>query len=106
MSISREQMIAKRDKKVRATFLDLAPVWLVNDEYRSRQDGFFFNVVYHNPVHSWISQRFKYDLFNNVLYHLGEKRVSEEALLQIQERAPYLPGSGAASIPNNPANRL
>lgn len=105
MAINREQMMAQRDKKVGELYSELAPVWLINDEYRAPDDSFFFNVIYKNPVHSWISQHLRYDLFNNVLYRMGEKRISEESLLKIQEQDPYISGSGDASIPNHPADR-
>jgi hypothetical protein len=105
MIINREQMMAKRDKKVGDVFSELAPVWLINDEYRAREDSFVFNVVYNNPVDSWINQHLRYDLFNDVLYRLGEKYVSEESLLKIQEQEPYISGSGDASIPNHPEDR-
>ena len=106
MSITREQLIDKRYKRVQETFFDLAPVWLINDKYRSREDSFFFNLVYCHPVHGWIDQHIRYDTFNDVLYHMGEARVSENAVLQLQDLDPYVSGSRAACTPNNPANRL
>jgi hypothetical protein len=105
MIINREQMMAQRDKKVRDAFSDFAPVWLINDEYHAPEDSFVFNIVYNNPVHSWINQHLRYDLFNDVLYRMGENRVSEESLLKIQEQDPYIWGSGDASTPNHPADR-
>jgi hypothetical protein len=106
MSLNRAQMMAQRDKKVQNVFLDYAPVWLIKDEYRSRKDSFFFNIVYCNPVHSWINGHYQYDVFNDNLYQLGETRVAEQLLLEIQEQTPYLSGSGMGSIPTNPGNRL
>lgn len=106
MSINNDHLIAKRDKRLHQTFDDLAPLWLINDEYRSSKVSFFFNVIFQHPVHGWISQHARYDTFNNVLYHLGQARMSEADVLQIQDQDPYISGSGAASIPNNPANRL
>ena len=105
MSISREQLVAKRDKKVQDMFGTLAPVWLVNDKYKSPEDSFFFDVIYCHPVDGWINEHIRYDTFNDVLYHLGERYLSEEAALEIQDVDPYVSGSGTASIPNNPANR-
>ena|SRR5581483_9735886 len=105
MTMNREQMTAKRDKKVSDAFSDLAPVWLINDEYQANKDSFFFNIIYINPVDGWTNQRLRYDLFNDVLYRLGEKYVAEESLLTIEEREPYISGSGDASIPNHPEDR-
>jgi hypothetical protein len=106
MSVRTDKLSAQRNKKVQETFHDLAPLWLIDDEYRAREDSFFFNVVYLHPVHGWINQRARFDTFNNNLYHLGEARVSEEGALQLQELEPFASGTGAASTPNNPANRL
>ena len=105
MSMNSVQKLAKRDKRLEETFHDLAPLWLIHNEYHGRDESFFFNVIYQHPVHGWINQRARYDTFNNVLYRMGEARVSEETLLQIQQQAPYLSGNGTASIPNNPAHR-
>lgn len=106
MTLNREQMMVKRDKKVQGVFLEFAPIWLLNDEYRARKDSFFFNIVYCHPVHSWLNEHYQYDGFNDVLYHMGQHRVAEQPLLEIQEQTPYISGSGTASIPNHPAGRL
>ena len=105
MSMNSEQKLAKRDKKLHQTFHDLAPVWLINNQYHGREESYFFNIIYQHPVHGWVDQRARYDTFNDVFYRMGETRVSEESLMKIQEQNPYLSGSGEASIPNNPANR-
>jgi hypothetical protein len=55
MALNREQLMIKRDKKLHGVFLDYAPIWLLNDEYRARKDSFFFNIVYCHPVHSWLN---------------------------------------------------
>jgi len=106
MPFSREEMSAKRDRKVTAALKDLAPIWLVNDEYRPREDSMVFNVVYLNPVIGWVNHRYKYDAFNNVLYHMGTMRLKEEETLPIQEQEPYIPGEVATRVPVNPAHRL
>src|SRR5262245_21634614 len=106
MPLSRERMSEKRDKKVRATMQQLAPIWLVSEEYRPREDSLLFNLVFENPVYGWVSERFKYDAFNDVLYHMGVKRVSEAEALSIQEQEPYLNAEVATRVPNIPAQRL
>jgi hypothetical protein len=105
MAIPYDVMREKRDKKVQGVLGGMAPLWLVNEEYRPREDSLLFNLVYDNPVYSWISQRFKYDAFNDVLYHMGERRLREEDTLDIQHQEPYIPGEVATSVPNRPANR-
>ncbi len=105
MPITRDQRADMRDKRVQETFGDLAPIWLSNDVYRPGKDSFYFNLVFYHPVHGWINQRERFDTFTNVLYHLGEARISEEAMLTIQEGAPFIAGAGSSTTPNNPANR-
>src|SRR5205814_6007729 len=85
MAIRSDKLNAQRNKKVKETFHDLAPLWLINDEYRPRENSFLFNVIYLHPVHGWLNQHARFDTFNNVLYRLGEARVSEEGVLQVQE---------------------
>jgi len=105
MSFTPEQRKNRRYKKVQNLFSDLAPVWLMNDSYRSFRDSFFFNAVYCHSVHGWLNQRLRYDTFNDVLYRLGETRMSETEVLPLEEQAPYVSGNEVACIPNNPGNR-
>ena len=106
MPLSRERMTEKRDNKVRMTMRDLAPIWLTNEEYRPREDSLLFNLVYASPVYGWVSERFKYDAFNDVLYHMGVRRISEDEILPIQEQEPYISAEVATRVPNSPAQRL
>ena len=106
MAITQEQVSNRRDKLVESTFHDFAPVWLVNDEYRANESSYLFNLVFYHPVHGWVNQRYKFDTFNNVLYFMGERRVSEEEILRLEEQQPFIPGNGVASVPYNPDNRL
>jgi hypothetical protein len=105
MAIPQQQMAAKRDIKVKAAMTNLAPIWLVTDDYRPNEDALLFNLVYDNPVYGWVNERFKYDSYNDVLYHMGERRLGEDEVLTIQEKDPYIPGEVATRVPNSPASR-
>jgi hypothetical protein len=105
MSISREDAMRNRDVKVRAALSHVAPIWKVSDEYRPNEESVLFNVVYVNPEYGWINQRFKYDAFNDVLYRMGEKRLSEAESLSIQEQEPYILGEVATRVPEAPSYR-
>ena len=105
MPIPRDIMSVKRDVKVRDALGVLAPIWLVKDEYRPREDSLLFNLVYDNPVYGWIDERRKYDAYNDVLYQMGMRVLREEEALAIQEQEPYIPGEVATIVPNRPANR-
>jgi len=106
MALTREQIAAKRDIKVRAAMNELAPIWLANDEYRPREDSLLFNLIYPNPLYGWVSERYKYDSYNDVLYHMGERRLTEDETLPLQELEPYIAGEVASRVPNEPAQRL
>jgi len=98
-------MTPQRDIKVRAAMSNLAPIWLESEEYRPNEDGLLFNLIYENPVYGWVNERYKYDGYNDVLYHMGERRITEEEALLLQEKEPYISGEVATRVPNSPAGR-
>ncbi len=106
MALTREQMAARRERKVRPVMQQYAPVWLTNDDYRPREDSMVFDLIYDNPTYGWVQHRFKYDAFADVLYHMGIKRLSETEVLPIQEQEPFIPGEVATRVPIEPAFRL
>lgn len=105
MGFTKEQVAALRDAKLRDTMSDLAPIWLVHEEFRPREDAVIFNLVFQDPSYGWMNRRFKYDGFNDVLYHLGWRLLTEEETLDIQETEPYIAGETAVHVPNAPAFR-
>lgn len=105
MPYTQEQVAQQRDKRVRETLQELAPIWLVNDVFRPREDALIFNLVYQDPSYGWMNRRFKFDAFNDVLYHLGWRLLSEEETLAIQETEPFIAGEVALHVPNSPGFR-
>jgi hypothetical protein len=105
MPFTKEQVAGLRDKKLADTMSDLAPIWMVNDEFRAREDALIFNLVFQDPSYGWMNRRFKYDGFNDVLYHLGWRLLSEDETLKVQETEPYIPGDIALHVPNAPSFR-
>ncbi len=102
---TREQAIVRRDRKVRGTMGGIAPMWLVNDEFRPAEESCLFDLVFQHSRYGWVRQRYKYDAFNDVLYHMGESRMRETETLPILETEPYLPGEVATAVPVNPQER-
>ena len=102
---SREEAETRRNQKVHGTMRHLAPLWLLNDEYRPIEESYLFDLVYPHSIYGWVQCRYKYDAFNDVLYHMGERRLDEEEALIIQEQAPYLEGEVATAVPNDPHPR-
>ncbi|HLY25208.1 MAG TPA: hypothetical protein VKQ72_02640 [Aggregatilineales bacterium] len=105
MPFTREQLAQKRDTKIRVAMSERAPIWLTNEAYRPHSDALLFDLVYANPVYGWVSQRFKYDGFNDVLYQMGEHRLSEAEALSVQDQEPYITGEIATFVLNEPGNR-
>jgi hypothetical protein len=105
MPSAQEQIAAQRDAKVRQTLGELAPIWLVYEEFRPREDAIVFNLVYNDPSYGWMNRRFKYDGFNDVLYHMGWRLLSEAEQLEIVEKEPYIDGEVAVHVKNAPQYR-
>lgn len=80
----------KRDQKARAHLEQYAPVWLVSEQFIEADDAVLFNVVFLHPEYGWVNRRYKYDGFNNVLYHKGQVVISEEVALQVQDSDPFV----------------
>ncbi len=105
MAYTQEQVTALRDTKVRETLHALAPIWLVSDQFKPREDSLIFNLVYQDASYGWMSRRFKYDAFNDVLYNMGWKRLTEAETADIQNQEPYISGDVAQHVPNSPGYR-
>jgi hypothetical protein len=78
-----------RDRKLKPVLGPFAPIWLVHERVIEKDDAVLFNVVVEDPTYGWLNRRYRYDAFNDVLYHMGERRVSEAEALVIQQQEPY-----------------
>ena len=101
-----KRMREGRDSKIRSAFTDLAPVWLLDEAYNPKEDGLLFDLIYFHPVHGWIKEHCKYDGVTDVLYPLGQTRQSEDQVLQLQDKEPFIAGIGEAAVPDHPSPRL
>jgi hypothetical protein len=77
-----------RDAKVTAHLEQYAPIWLVGETVDG--DVLQFNVVFYHPYYGWVNRRYRFDAFNNVLYHQGQTKVSDEAADVLIDKKPYL----------------
>lgn len=89
----------KRDLKAKSHLEQYAPVWLIDEKLIPREDAVQFNVVFEHNRYGWVSRRYRYDAFNDVLYHKGQKTLTEDEVLAIQEQEPYI-NREFADIPN------
>ncbi|MBN1963629.1 MAG: hypothetical protein JW910_03210 [Anaerolineae bacterium] len=95
-----KEMRKRRDAKVRAHLEQYAPVWLESETFLKEVEAVLFNVVFRHPSYGWVSRRYRYDSFNDVLYYKGQRVLDEEAVLPLLETEPYL-DAVQANIPNS-----
>lgn len=67
-----------------------APIWLVEDKPIPEEDAILFDVVFFHPEYKWVSRRYRYDAFQDVLYQKGQRSIDEETALEIQEQPPFI----------------
>lgn len=94
-----EQLRAKRDQKTRPHLAQYAPVWIVDEQVLLEEEAIQFNVLFHHNKYGWVNRRYRYDGFNNVLYHKGQRLVQEDDAVEMTEHAPYIDAL-AADTPN------
>ncbi len=94
-----EDLRQKRDLKAKPHLEQYAPVWLVDEKLIPREDSVQFNVVFQHNRYGWVNRRYRFDAFNNVLYQKGQTVLSEDEVLEIQEKEPYI-SREIADIPN------
>lgn len=89
----------KRDEKTIPHLRQYAPVWLVSEIVLPEDEAIQFNVVFQHNLHGWVNRRYRYDAFDNVLYHKGQVTVDEDDALEITEQEPYITAT-VSDIPN------
>ena len=93
-------VLERRDAKVMPHLEQYAPVWLVDQRMIPEDDAVQFNVVFQHHLYGWVNRRYKYDSFNDVLYHKGQTSLTEDDALEYQEREPWVTTT-VADIPNS-----
>jgi hypothetical protein len=88
--MNKAELIAKRDQKVIPHLQQYAPVWIVDEVIIEAEEAIQFNVIFRHNLYQWVNRRYRYDGFNDVLYHKGQQVVSEDDAVEIQERDPYI----------------
>jgi hypothetical protein len=84
-----DEIRTRRDQKLAPVLSAFAPVWMVKEKFAKEEEAVLFNVVFNDPRYGWLNRRYRYDAFNDVLYHMGERRISEAEVLMIQQDEPY-----------------
>ena len=81
----------KRWEKVEPHLKQYAPVWLVEETLIPEDSSIQFHVLFEHHNYGWVNRRYKYDGFNDVLYHKGQTLVDEDDALEIVEaQEPFI----------------
>lgn len=95
-----EELKRKRDHKTIPHLQQYAPVWIAEEKILLEDEAIQFNVVFQHVREGWINRRYRYDAFNNVLYHKGQTKVDEEEIVELTLQSPYI-NATVADIPNS-----
>lgn len=103
---SEEDIIAARDGKARPHLSQYAPVWIVDEEIFIEEEAVQFNVVFQHPHATidnrpgWVNRRYRYDSFNDTLYHKGQQIIDDEDVMDLMDEEPYIDAI-ASDMPNS-----
>ena len=92
-------LLNKRDAKAKPHLEQFAPVWMVEDKVILEDEAVQFNVVFQHNEYGWVNRRYRFDGFNGVLYHKGQRILSEDEALKVQAGEPYI-STVVTDIPN------
>jgi len=93
-------LFQKRDAKVKPHLEQYAPVWIVAEKVILEDEAIQFNVIFQHKLYGWVNRRYRYDGFNNVLYHKGQNLMAEDDAVDVQETEPYI-AALVTDIPNS-----
>lgn len=100
-----QQLIDKRDHKAIPHLEQYAPVWIVDQKIMLEEEAIQFNVVFLHPHAGeenkavWINRRYRYDGFNNTLYHKGQNILDEDQAAELTSSEPFI-NVTVTDIPN------
>jgi hypothetical protein len=77
------------DTKIRPHLGQYAPVWL-RTENTTENSIIELKATFQHREYGWISRKYQYDTFNNVLYYRGQITLTEGNILATQEQEPYI----------------
>lgn len=97
--MNEQLLLQKRDERVHEHLVQYAPIWIVDQKIIPEDEAVQFNVVFQHNLYGWVNRRYRFDGFNNVLYHKGQHSITETEALKVQDKEPYLI-STTTDIPN------
>ncbi len=97
--MKKAELLIKRDQKAIPHLQQYAPVWIVDEVIIEEEDAVQFNVVFRHNLYQWVNRRYRYDGFNDVLYHKGQQVIAEDDATELQVNEPYI-STTVADTPN------
>ena len=103
---SEQEIVKRRDKKALPHLEQYAPVWMVTEDISLEEEAVQFEVVFQHPhatltgQPAWVRRRYRYDSFNDTLYHKGQVIIDEDEILDLMDSDPYIE-SVASDMPNS-----
>jgi len=94
------ELLKKRDAKVIPHLSQYAPVWIIDEKIIAEDEAIQFNVVFCHNLYGWVNRRYRYDGFNNVLYHKGQNTIDETKVVEVTDKDPYI-NAVVANTPNS-----
>ena len=85
-----KQIAALRDQKAQDHLAQYAPLWLTDEKPIPEEDAVQFTVIFLHPSYGWVSRRYRYDAFADVLYQKGQNRIDETVAIEIQSNTPFV----------------
>lgn len=87
---TKAHILQRRDAKAKPHLEQYAPVWLISEKLIPEDEAVQFTVAFQHHLYGWVSRRYHYDAFNNVLYHKGQNQLPAEKVLELQEHEPWI----------------
>lgn len=94
------ELKSKRDRKALPHLEQYAPVWMISEHIFEEEEAIQFHTLFQHGIHGWVNRRYRYDGFNDTLYHKGQTLVSEDDALDFMEGNPYIQAE-VNDIPNS-----
>lgn len=95
-----QKIYPARDAKTIPHLAQYAPVWIIDQKLVPEDSSIQFSVMFFHKLYGWVNRRYRFDGFNNTLYHKGQVLLSEEEALDIVEsKEPYI-NATVADTPN------
>ena len=85
-----DELVAKRNAKTFPHLKQYAPVWIIDEEIIEESGTVLFHAVFRHNAFGWISRRYCYDGFNDLLYQRGQTAIDEATVAEVETKTPFV----------------